>query len=189
MTERPAAAGRAPLLFAFAAIYVAWGSTYLAIRFAIETIPPFFVAGSRHLAAGALLYGWARARGGTAPTRAQWLTVAGLGALMLLGGNGAVTWSEQRVPSGLAAAEVSARSLLSVGYLVVFGSLIGFSAYVWLMRVSTPARVATYAYVNPVVAVALGAAFGGEPLTLRTLLASAVIVLAVVAIVSAPRPK
>jgi drug/metabolite transporter (DMT)-like permease len=298
VTERPAAAGRAPLLFAFAAIYVVWGSTYLAIRFAIETIPPFFVAGSRHLAAGALLYGWARARGAAAPTRAQWLTAAGLGALMLLGGNGAVTWSEQRVPSGLAAvivatvplwivllegrrptarvalglalglagigllvgpgeiagagridplgalvlvggslswaigslrgrtaalpaspqvstaaqmltggglllalglaagelprlaaAEVSARSLLSVGYLVVFGSLIGFSAYVWLMRVSTPARVATYAYVNPVVAVALGAAFGGEPLTLRTLLASAVIVLAVVAIVSAPRPK
>ena len=298
MTERPAAAPRGRLLLAFAAIYLVWGSTYLAIRFAIETIPPFFVAGARHVAAGALLYAWARGRGATAPTRAQWLTAAGLGGLMLLGGNGAVTWSEQRVPSGLAAvivatvplwivllegkrpsrrvtlgivlglagigllvgpgeiagagridplgalvlvggslswaigslrgrtarlpaspqvstaaqmltggglllalglatgelprllaAAVSPRSLLAVAYLVVFGSLIGFSAYVWLMRVAAPARVATYAYVNPVVAVALGAAFGGEPLTLRTLLASAVIVLAVISIVGTPRAK
>ncbi len=298
MIDRPAAAPRGRLLLAFAAIYVVWGSTYLAIRFAIETIPPFFVAGSRHLVAGTLLYAWARGRGAAPPTRAEWLTAAGLGALMLLGGNGAVTWSEQRVPSGLAAvivatvplwmvllegkrptrrvvfglglglagigllvgpgeiagvgrvdplgalvlvggslswaigslrgrkarlpaspqvstaaqmltggglllvlglatgegprlaaAAVSSRSLLSVAYLVVFGSLIGFSAYVWLMRVSTPARVATYAYVNPVVAVALGAAFGGEPLTARTLAASAIIVLAVVAIVRTPREK
>ena len=298
MTERPAAAPRGRLLLAFAAIYLVWGSTYLAIRFAIETIPPFLVAGARHVAAGALLYAWARGRGATAPTRAQWLTAAGLGGLMLLGGNGAVTWSEQRVPSGLAAvivatvplwivllegkrpsrrvalgivlglagigllvgpgeiagagridplgalvlvggslswaigslrgraaglpaspqvstaaqmltggslllvlglaagelprllaSEVSPRSLLALAYLVVFGSLIGFSAYVWLMRVATPARVATYAYVNPVVAVALGAAFGGEPLTFRTLLAAAIIVLAVVAIVRAPRAK
>jgi drug/metabolite transporter (DMT)-like permease len=295
---RPESATRTRLLLAFASIYIVWGSTYLAIRFAIETIPPFFVAGSRHVVAGGLLYAWARARGAAPPTRADWGTAAGLGALMLLGGNGAVTWAEQRIPSGLAAvivatvplwivllegrrptprvaaglmlglagigllvgpgelagagrvdllgalvlvggslswaigslrgrraalpaspqvataaqmltggalllalglatgegarlaaAGVSPKSLLAVGYLVVFGSLIGFSAYVWLMRVSTPARVATYAYVNPVVAVALGAAFGGEPLTPRTLLASAVIVTGVVAIVSAPRPK
>ena len=298
MTEPPAAVRRGRLLLAFAAVYVVWGSTYLAIRFAIETIPPFVVAGSRHVVAGALLYAWARARGAAAPSPVQWLTAAGLGALMLLGGNGAVTWAEQRVPSGLAAvivatvplwivllegerptprvvlglvmglagigllvgpgeiagagridpvgaavlvggslswaigslrgrtaqlpaspqastaaqmltggglllvlglaagelprllaSEVSPRSLSAVAYLVVFGSLIGFSAYVWLMRVSTPARVATYAYVNPVVAVSLGVAFGGEPLTLRTLLASAIIVLAVVAIVRAPRAK
>lgn len=290
----PAPRGR--VLLAFAAIYLVWGSTYLAIRLAIETIPPFFVAGARHVVAGTLLYAWARARGGAAPAGRQWWTAAGLGALMLLGGNGAVTWAEQRVASGLAAVivatvplwivllegkrptprvllglalglagisllvgpgeiagagridplgalvlvggslswavgslrgrtarlppspqvstaaqmltggglllalglatgevprllatEVSARSLLAVAYLVVFGSLIGFSAYVWLMRVSSPARVATYAFVNPVVAVALGAAFGGEPLTPRTLLASAVIVAAVVSIVAVPR--
>jgi drug/metabolite transporter (DMT)-like permease len=78
--------------------------------------------------------------------------------------------------------QVSPRSVLALGYLIVFGSLMAFSAYIWLLRVSTPARASTYAYVNPVVAVFLGWALGGEPLTLRTLLAAAVIVAAVVII-------
>jgi drug/metabolite transporter (DMT)-like permease len=83
---------------------------------------------------------------------------------------------------GLEVAAVSARSLLALGYLVVFGSLVGFSAYVWLLRVSTPARVATYAYVNPVVALVLGWAVAGEPLTFRSLAAAAIIIGAVVVI-------
>jgi drug/metabolite transporter (DMT)-like permease len=77
---------------------------------------------------------------------------------------------------------VSLRSILALGYLIVFGSLIGFTSYIWLLRVTTLARASTYAYVNPVVAVFLGWALGDEPLTLRTLLAAAVIVTAVVVI-------
>jgi drug/metabolite transporter (DMT)-like permease len=78
--------------------------------------------------------------------------------------------------------QISPRSVLALSYLILFGSLVAFSAYIWLLRVSTPARAATYAYVNPIVAVFLGWALGGEPLTLRTLLAAAVIVSAVVII-------
>jgi drug/metabolite transporter (DMT)-like permease len=76
----------------------------------------------------------------------------------------------------------SAKSLLALGFLIVFGSLVAFTAYIWLLRVSTPARVSTYAYVNPVVAVFLGWAFDHEPVTARTLLAAAVIVASVVVI-------
>lgn len=281
---------------AFSAIYLIWGSTYLAIRFAIETLPPFFMAGTRFVIAGAVLYGFARLRGASPPARFHWGTAAVVGGLLLLGGNGGVSWAEQLVPSGLAALliatvplwmvvldwvwhggvrpggrvavgllsgfagvallvspgelaggshvdpvgaavlmlaalswaagslysrrarlpdspllgtamemfaggvlllmaglvtgewarleidEVSLRSVLSVGYLIVFGSLIGFTAYIWLLKVTTPARVSTYAYVNPVVAVFLGWALASEPLTFRTLLAAAVIVTAVVLI-------
>lgn len=287
-------ASRAKLVAAFAAVYVIWGSTYLAIRFAIETIPPFFMAGARFLIAGGVLYAWVRLRGAERPTRAQWGAATIVGGLLLLGGNGAVVWAEQYVPSGLAsllvatvpvwmvlldwaraggtrpsavvlagvalglgglvllvdprslasgsAADpigaavlvlgslawavgslyskrakmptvpllatgmqmlaggallvlaglltgevarfaphaVSARSVSALMYLVVFGSLVGFTAYIWLLRVATPAQVSTYAYVNPVVAVFLGWALAGEPLTPRTLLAAAVIVGAVV---------
>ena len=278
---------------AFAAIYLIWGSTYLGIRFAIETLPPFLMAAIRFLIAGTLLYTRARLRGAPPGTRVQWRDAAILGGLMLLGGNGGVTWAEQRVPSGLAAlliatiplwmvvldalrpggawpgrrvtfgvgmgligillligpgqitgsrsidtlgaavllfaalswaigslyvrraqlpaaplqgtamemlagslwlflaggvsgewgrldlASVSVRSWMALGYLVVFGSIIAFSAYVWLLRVSTPARASTYAFVNPVVAVFLGWALADEPLTAQTLLAAAVIVAAV----------
>jgi drug/metabolite transporter (DMT)-like permease len=281
---------------AFAAIYILWGSTYLAILFAIETLPPFWMAASRFLLAGSLLYAWARWRGAPPPTRLHWRGAAVVGALLLLGGNGGVVWAEQRVPSGLAAllvatvplwmvmldgvgsgwrrpplqvlagiaiglggvallvgpgtlvggqgadpvgaavlvlaslswaagslyarraplpsspllgtamemiggglclvvaglvagehrrldlAAASPKSLLAVAYLVVFGSLIGFTAYVYLLRHSRPALVATYAYVNPVVAVLLGWAFAGEPLSARTLLAGGIIVGAVVLI-------
>jgi len=288
--------GTARLVAGFGAVYVIWGSTYLAIRIAIETIPPFTMAGFRFLLAGALLYPWARLRHrGPAPTAGQWASTLLLGGLLFLGGNGTVVWAELSQPSGLVAlvvgmvpiwmvlvdwllgtgarpgpvlilgllwgffgvgllastggltgpgsallpalvvmgggvtwaigsiraktldlptqpglvaamemlgggallllfgaltgelgrfdpGAVSMRSVLAVLYLVTFGSLIAFSAFVWLMKVSTPARVATYAYVNPVVALLLGWALAGEPLTPRTLLAAAIILSAVVLI-------
>jgi drug/metabolite transporter (DMT)-like permease len=281
---------------AFAAVYLIWGSTYLAIRFAIETVPPFTMAGVRYLIAGAVLYGWMRLRGTSSPTRYHWISAAIVGGLLLLGGNGGVVWAEQRVPSGLTAllitsvplwmallnwlrpggmrpsgpvaiglftgfagvallvspgelagglhvdplggavlllaslswaagslysrharfpesallatamemiaggvlllaaglvagewarldlAAVSPKSFLAFAYLIAFGSLVGFTAYIWLLRVTTPARVSTYAYVNPVVAVFLGWALAGEPLTPRTLIAAAIIICAVVLI-------
>ncbi len=91
------------LIAAFAAVYIIWGSTYLAIHFAIETIPPLLMAGVRFLIAGALTYGVLRARGAVAPTRANWKAAAVVGGLLLLGGNGALVWGEQHAPSGLAA--------------------------------------------------------------------------------------
>lgn len=300
MTERTGDGDpRARLIAAFAAIYVIWGSTYLAIKFAIETIPPFLMAATRFLVAGALLYGWMRFRGTPKPPRETWGPAAIVGALLLLFGNGTVVWAEQRVPSGLAALIVSVvplwmvlidwlrpggmrprgmviagvllglagvivligpgdlaggngvdplgaaaltlgslcwaagsiyamhaklperaglatamemlaggallaltglafgeagrldvgaitpRSALSLLYLIIFGSLIAFSAYVWLLTKSTPARVATHSYVNPVVAVILGWALASEPLSLRTLIAAAVIVGSVALITTA----
>src|SRR5512144_1791920 len=94
---------RAEVVLAFAAVYVLWGSTYLAIRIGVETIPPFLMAGLRHLTAGVLLYAWMRLRGTPPPQRRHWRSAAVIGGLMLLGGNGLVTWAEKRVPSGLAA--------------------------------------------------------------------------------------
>jgi drug/metabolite transporter (DMT)-like permease len=287
---------------AFAIVYLVWGSTYLAILFAIDTLPPFLMASVRFLIAGGLLYGWARLQGAARPTANQWRAAAIVGLLLLLGGNGLVVWSETRVASGVAAllvgivpcwmvlldwarpggvrpagqvvlglvlglaglvwligpdsllgggradllgasavllasffwaagsiysrhasmpqspflstamqmlaasgalllvgltfgeasllerAAVSRSSLLALGYLIVFGSIVGFTAYVWLLRVSTPARVSTYAYVNPVVAVFLGWALADEALTMRMLIAAAVIVSGVALITLAPRP-
>jgi drug/metabolite transporter (DMT)-like permease len=281
---------------AFAAVYVLWGSTYLAIRFTLESLPPFAMAASRFLIAGTLLFAWARWRGAAAPKAIHWRSATIVGVLMLLGGNGGVVWAEQRVPSGLAAllvatvplwmvmldgagrgwrrpptqvllgvaaglagvallvgpgrfagghavdplgaavlifaslcwtagslysrravlpasplvatamemigggaglavagllsgdwqrldlAAATPRSLMAVAYLIVFGSLVGFTAYVWLLRVSTPPLVATYAYVNPVVAVLLGWALADEPVNARTLIAAAIIVGAVMLI-------
>jgi drug/metabolite transporter (DMT)-like permease len=296
------APSRVAAMSAFAILYVVWGSTYLAILFAIETLPPFLMASLRFFIAGSLLYAWSRSvSGAAAPSLAQWRAAAIVGVLLLVGGNGLVVWSEQRIASGVAAllvgtvpcfmvlldwlrpggvrpsgrvvaglvlgllgllwlvgpdsvmgggradlvgagalvlasfswaygsiysrqaslpsspflttamqmlaasagllvvaiafgepwqfsvAAVSLRSILSLAYLVVFGSIMAFSAYVWLLRVSTPARVSTYAYVNPVVAVLLGAAFAGEALTVRMLVAAAVIVSGVALITLAPR--
>lgn len=292
LAVRPA--GR--LTAAFAAIYVIWGSTYLAIAFAIQTIPPFLMAGARFLLAGGVLYLWARATGAPRPRRAQWGWAFLLGGLFFLIGNGAVVWVEQEIPSGLTAlivalvsvwtallewarpggarpsgmvlagivlgfagvallvlpgrtggavaiggvlllvgstfawalgsvlsrtadlpsstslvsgmemlaggvllalvsaaigdwarfspAAVDARSLLSFIYLVVFGSLVTFTAFAWLLKVTTPNKVATAGYVNPMVAVLLGWGFGGETLSGRTILASLVIVGAVVLIIT-----
>jgi drug/metabolite transporter (DMT)-like permease len=294
---------RSRVLAAFAAVYVIWGSTYLAIRYAVETLPPFSMTGVRFLVAGALLYGWARLRGAARPVLSHWRSAAIVGGLLLVGGTGTVAWAEQRVASGIAAllgatvplwivlmnwatpgearpsgrlmggvalglaglailigpdsaagqsgvqmldtavllaatlswaagslysrhaarpasmplgmgmemlaggalcivagllageewaidpGAVSRSSLLALAYLIVFGSLIGFTSYLWLLRVSTPARVSTHAYVNPVVAVLLGWALAGEPLTGGTLLAAAVIVGAVVLITSGQRVR
>jgi drug/metabolite transporter (DMT)-like permease len=294
---------RLKIVVAFAAIYLVWGSTYLAIRLAIETLPPFLMAGVRFVIAGVILYGWTRWRGAPRPGRGHWAAAGIVGGLMLLGGNGGVVWAEQRVPSGLTSvliatvplwvallewlrcgtrpsrpmaiglamglagiillvgptelagssrmdllgavvlilaalswaagslysrraslpaspllatamemlagglllllaslvtgqaadldlSQVSLQSVLALGYLIVFGSLVAFTAYTWLLRVTSPARAATYAYVNPAVAVFLGWALGGEPLTVRTLLAAAIIVGAVVVITSyQPRPE
>lgn len=292
--RRPAT--RTQLVLAFAAVYVLWGSTYLAIRFGVETIPPFLMAGLRHLSAGAILFGWLRLRGTPWPGRRHWGPAAAIGALMLLGGNGLVSWAEQRVPSGLAAlivacvpiwmtvldgiqnrrrphgvviaglgvglaglaflvvpgrfaggahvdlvgagalllaslswasgslyarraklpastllatamemvaggaallcasaalgewrgfvlSAVSTRSLAALAYLIVAGSLLGFTAYVFLLGATTPARVGTYAYVNPIVAVFLGWAFAGEAVTARTVIAALAIVGAVASII------
>ena len=292
----PERASRTRILLAFAALYIVWGSTYLAIRFAIETIPPFLMAGARFVLSGVVLYLVSLARGSGRASATHWRSAAIVGVLLLLGGNGAVVWAEQYVPSGVAAllvatvplwmvlfdwarpdgrrptagvvaglvlglvglallvglddlksregvhlggalvltlgaiswsagsivskqlslpkdplaatglemitggaalfvlsaamgemsgfrvADVSLRSLLSWGYLVTFGSLIGFTAYIWLLRVVSPAKVSTYAYVNPVVAVFLGWLIANEPLTVRMGVAAAVIIAAVVLI-------
>src|SRR5262249_23407548 len=92
---------------AFLAVYIIWGSTYLAIRFAIDTVPPFLMAGTRFLIAGVLLYIWARLRGAERPTVLNWRSAALVGGLLLLGGNGMVSWAEQVVPSSLAALLIS----------------------------------------------------------------------------------
>lgn len=283
---RPA---RAMILTAFAVVYVVWGSTYLAIRYAVETLPPFLMAGARFVLAGGILAIWAMWRDGERATPANWRAATIAGALLLLGGNGAVVWAEQRVPSGLAAllvatmpfwlvladwlrpggkapragvalgiamglagmiilvgpgslggdavdpvgaavltfgaaswaigslyareaplprnavfgtglemlaggalllllgaatgepgrldlSRASTASLAGFFYLVVFGSLIGFTAFAWLLRVATPAAVSTYAFVNPVVAVLLGWAIAHEPVSSRTIAAAAVII-------------
>jgi drug/metabolite transporter (DMT)-like permease len=297
MPER--AGSRTSLLLAFALVYVIWGSTYLAIRYGIETIPPFLMAGTRFLTAGTILYAWARVAGAPRPRPIEWRSAVITGGLMLLVGNGTVTWSEQRIPSGIAAlivacvplwmvvldwkrptartvaglalgilgiailvgpekmaggrrvdlvaslalvcssfcwavgsiytrkaalpeskflatamqmlsggalllvvgaaagegsrldvSAVSWSSIAALAYLVTFGSIVAYTAYTYLLRVTTPARVATYAYVNPVVAIFLGWLFAGEALTVRTLLAAAVIVAAVAMILSRGRqPK
>jgi drug/metabolite transporter (DMT)-like permease len=287
---------RALRIAAFGALYVIWGSTYLAIRIAIEDIPPFAMAAIRFLIAGSLLYGWVRARGVARPTRVQWRNALLVGCLLLTVGNGFVVRSELTVPSGLAAVliammpawmalfewlldrrkkpgaqvvcgialglvgvvalvgpglrsagapidpvgaalivmaeiawvlgslyarradlpksaplatamemlwggallavvslalgewrgfdprAVSWSAWLALAYLIVFGSLIALSAYVWLLSVTTTARVSTYAYVNPVIAVFLGWMFADERLTPRTWIAAAAIITAVVVI-------
>jgi drug/metabolite transporter (DMT)-like permease len=285
---------RVRLLVAYGIVYVLWGSTYLAIRYAVQTLPPFLLGGTRFLLAGGILFTWSRIIRKEAPlSAAHWLRAAVSGAFMLLGGNGAVVWAEQSVPSNLAAllaatmpfwmvlfewlgparrppastvvgglivgiagiavlvgdstgfsptgssmpgaaivvagsvswaagslysryanfptgfcppaaqmlaggtllvalsvasgeihgldpAAVSAASVLSWGYLVTVGSLVGFTAYIWLLRHQPPARVSTYAYVNPVVAVLLGWAIAGEALSPRAIAAGAMVVAAVV---------
>ena len=291
---------RLKLVAALGIVYVVWGSTYLAIKVGIETLPPMFMAGARFLLAGVLLYAWtARTRNGerpVTPTRRHWLSAAIAGLLMLLGGNGAVTWAEQQIDSGMAAllvasvplwmaliawwqdsrrptgpvvlglaigfggvaalvrpsgegtdivsagvvltgsflwalgsmyvrkkqvhpdplratamqmlaaaggfavvgvvlgepaqtdlASASFASVAAVLYLAVFGSLVAFTAYTWLLRNTTPATVSTYAYVNPVVAVALGVLVLSEPLTPAILVSGGLILVGVALIVGGDR--
>jgi drug/metabolite transporter (DMT)-like permease len=282
---------------ALAIVYVVWGSTYLAIRIGVETIPPFLMSGMRQATAGLLLYAWLRWRGVPRPERAHWRSATIIGALMLLIGNGGVAWAERVVPSGLTALliatmpmwmvlldwlwhdaarptarvvvglafgfagagllvapgqfaggahvdrlgavvlfvatvgwaigslysrraklpasalfgaamemvtggvlllvasamvgewrgfawrTVSARSWIATAYLTVFGSMLAYTAYMWLMKVTTPARASTNAFVNPVVAVVLGWWLADEPITPRIMLAALIIVVAVVLII------
>ena len=293
------------LALAFAAIYLVWGSTYLAIRYAVETIPPLVTAGIRHSIAGTVLLGWAWARG-FRPTRAHWISGFVLGALFFLIGHGTLHWAEQYVGSGLAAlliatepmfilvlawsmgqqkisllsalglglgvagvaaltgvelsvkgssvlallavlagsfswsagvvispklklpndalgrtalptsaarsccwrpqasrgefhathwASISMKSILGLAYLIVFGSIVAFTSYTWLLQKCPPALVATHTYANPVVAVFLGWLLASEPLTMRVVMASVAILGAIVLIrkgeqkVEAKRPE
>lgn len=296
---------KSTIITAFAAIYLIWGSTYLGILFAIESIPPMLMSGSRYLLAGLVMYAMARMQGAARSGWGDWRTAAIVGAALLLGGNGGVTIAEQWVPSGLAAVVVatvpiymallgwlmktgprptsmiwlglaggfagvalllapnadvttqqyphlrfgmlvllcssflwSAGSVysrraqnapspflaagqqmicggglmllagfvtgepgrfdihrvtwLSIGawvYLVLIGAIVGFTAYIWLLRHCDPAKVATYAYVNPIVAVLLGAAFAGETLTLRTVAAALLIIGSVALVITAEQWK
>ena len=289
---------RVLIILAFAAVYVVWGSTYLGIRYAIETLPPFLMAGTRFSLAGAILFTWALLTGESIRSSfSQWPKALAIGGLLLLGGNGGVTWAEKYIPSGFAALlitteplwvvvlnwtlsrtrpngkvllgvfigmagvgllvgdglkagitgssisfvavgvsllasvawaagsvyasrypikastsmasgmqmlgggslllvlalavgdpqrlNLAAASWVSIGaffYLLVFGSLVGFTAYSYLLRNVSPARAATYAYVNPVVAVFLGWLLAGEPLTFRMLIAAAIIICSVILI-------
>jgi len=292
-------ASRAQITAAFASIYIIWGSTYLAIRYAIQTIPPFIMGGVRFLISGVLLYVWARYRGAPKPPLLHWRNAIIAGGFLLLGGNGAVVWAEQLVPSGLTALlvsilpfwlviiewarpprkrpggavlgglllgfvgivvlvgagtvggkgdvkplgalvlilgslcwaigsfwsrdaklpdsgllttgmemlgggamlltvgvasgelshfdvyRVSHASILGLGYLITFGSLLGFTSYIWLLDKVSPARLGTYAYVNPIVAVLLGWAIAGETLSARTAIAAAIVICAVALITTA----
>jgi drug/metabolite transporter (DMT)-like permease len=281
-------ASRIPLILGFAAIYLIWGSTYLGIRYAVETIPPFLMMGIRHFVAGSLVFAWARLRGAPAPRFQQWVWALIAGAFLFLGGHGVLAWAEQEVPSGLAALlcatlplwtvliartdhteprlgakacagvllgfsgvailigpdvlrqrldvlaaggvissallwalgtsytrrvdlpsskilsaamqmvcggvlllvaglisgeggrlhaqDLTARSVFSLAYLIVFGSIVAFTVYTWLVSVSSPSMLSTYAYVNPVIAVLLGSVLAHEAVGARTLVATAVIV-------------
>src|SRR6266702_2015256 len=289
------------IILAFAALYLIWGSTYLGIRFAIETIPPFLMAGARVLIAGLIMYSIAWSQGIGQSTWQNWRTSLIIGACLLLGGNGGVTISEKYIDSGLAAlivatvpiyivvlgwasgmaprptpivwlglaggfigvgillgpalrlssndgrhpaigmsillvssfiwsagslysrtakhaaspfltaaqqmlcggallllagivtrelprfhpSFISMLSLASFVYLVIIGAVVGYTAYIWLLRHCEPAKVATYAYVNPIVAVLLGALFAGETLTIRTLIAAGLIIGSVALVITA----
>jgi len=113
-TRPSSAPPRWQMIAAFASVYLIWGSTYLGIRFAIETIPVFLMASARFLIAGALLFAWQRRRGAPAPSRLHWRSAAVVGLLMIVGGNGAVTWSEQHVASGFAALMIGAEPIYIV---------------------------------------------------------------------------
>ncbi len=132
------------IAIALLAIYTIWGSTYLAIRFAVETIPPFLMAAIRFLIPGLLLVAWRRLAGDPAPTRRQWFSAAVIGLLLLLGGNGLVSWAERRIDSGIAALLVGTTPIWLVltdsvagrrmpGWQAILGLLIGFGGVVMLI--------------------------------------------------------
>ena len=285
---------KATVAIALAAVYLIWGSTYLAIRFALEGgFPPFLLGGIRFVIAGGLMYAVLRWRGMAAPTRPQWINAAAMGVMLLLLGNGMVNYAEQTVSSGMAAVAVAsaplwmamfammrgehpnwiewiglgigfvgvvwlnidsslsaskagmiallvatvawsfgsiwsrgrdmappfmgaaaqmlcggvamcvlgavlgerfhavptATALAAFSYLIVFGSIIGFSAYIWLLHHVRPALAGSYAYVNPAIAVMLGAALAHEHFAAQELAAMGVILLGVVAITLAKAKK
>lgn len=151
------------LIASFLAVYVIWGSTYFAIRIGLESFPPLLLAGTRHIGAGLLLYAIFR-RSGTRPARAQWVTAAITGLLLLFGGNGGVCWAEQSVPSGITALLVATVTLwmVLVDWLrpgghrpsarVLFGIVIGFAGMLVLVG---PARLGNSGRVDPVGAAVL----------------------------------
>ncbi|HEX3008208.1 MAG TPA: EamA family transporter [Bacteroidales bacterium] len=280
------------ILASFIAIYFVWGTTYLAIKYAIETIPPFLMMGLRSLTAGIVLYLWGRLRGDANVTRKELPSLILIGSLFFLVGHGVLAWSQQTVPSGVAAllissepiiialfeplftkegrigrqtifgmfiglcgiavlvipqgldfknasllgsfgiivsasswssgaiysrvaklprspfitgglqlifggtllmlasftlgewttftfSQISVRSWLGLAYLVVFGSIIAFSSYTWLLSVTSATRISTHTFVNPIVAVLVGWAFGGEALTAGMIVALVLIIISV----------
>ncbi|HXS78943.1 MAG TPA: EamA family transporter, partial [Gammaproteobacteria bacterium] len=149
-TDSTMAPSRLALATAFAIVYVIWGSTFLAILFAIETLPPFLMASARFLVAGSVLYAWSRLmNGAAAPSLANWRATALVGTLLLLGGNGLLVWSEQRIPSGVAALLVGTVPCFMVvldwlrpggvrpTVLVTAGLLLGLLGLVWLVGPDT----------------------------------------------------
>jgi len=144
-------------------VYIVWGSTYLAIRFAVQTMPPFLMAATRFLIAGVVLFVFRRARGDAAPSDGEWRSAAIIGLLLLLGGNGGVVWAEQRVNSGHAALMIGATPLWMVlfdslrpggkrpGALTIASVLIGFAGLVSLIGVGA----SNADRIDPIGAVAL----------------------------------
>ena len=306
MSEPRSAPRRLTLIAAFAALYIIWGSTYLGIRFAIESIPPLLMAGVRFFLAGVIMYAIALWQGAPKSSFAEWRAAFIIGACLLFFGNGSVTIAEQWVPTGLASllvatvpiyiallawltraaprprplvllglvagfigvgvlvgpalsappvggsqhaglgmlillfgsllwsigslysrrarnnaspflssaqtmlcggglmiiaglaygearsfrfSQVTALSLGAFTYLVLIGAVVGYTAYIWLLRHCDPSKVATYAYVNPVVAVLLGALFAGEKPTFRTAVAAAIIVGSVAVVITAQQVR
>jgi drug/metabolite transporter (DMT)-like permease len=287
-------------LLAFASIYLIWGSTYLAIRYGIESFAPYRMMGVRSIIAGSVLYLWGRRQSAERISSAHWLSGFVLGALFFLGGHGSLAWAEKRIPSGVASllvatipvwlalfeiaagrirltsrlvlglalgfggvlfltepaellpgesmdilgaavvlasatswaigtvlsrkltlprsailssamsllgggslllavsflagesapsSEISWVSIAAVAYLIVFGSIVGLVAYMWLLRVETASKVGTYAFVNPGIAVFLGWLAGGESLSGRILLATALMVSGVAILVTSKEEK
>jgi drug/metabolite transporter (DMT)-like permease len=141
---------RKGLWIALIALYIVWGSTYLAIRFAVETIPPFLHASLRFLISGAILYIWRRAAGDRTPTNSNWKAAAVVGTLLLVGGNGLVSLAEKNVPSGIAALIVSTSPLWLVlfeamrpggakpSWQAILGLIIGFGG---VFLLTDPARI------------------------------------------------
>jgi drug/metabolite transporter (DMT)-like permease len=155
---------RAGIAGAFAAICLVWGSVYLAVRFAIETLPPFLMVGSRMAFAGLLLYAWARWRGAAAPTVEHWRSAVMIGALVIVAGSGGVAWAQQRVPSGLTALLVATEPFWLVlldwwwhggerpPARVALGIALGFAGVALLVA---PGRITSSAPVNLVGAAAI----------------------------------
>lgn len=306
MSSAFSAPRRVSIIAAFAALYLVWGSTYLGIRLAIDSIPPLLMAGTRFFLAGMIMLVIARIQGGAIFSRSGWRSAFVVGACLLFFGNGGVTVAEQWVPTGLASLLVatvpiyiallawligssgrprplvllglaggflgvgilvgpaltgapaggsshvglgmlillfgslvwsigslysrhahasvspflsSAQTMLCGGalmivaglatgeaadfhparltlislgafaYLVLVGAVVGYTAYIWLLRHCDPAKVATYAYVNPIVAVLLGTSFAGETLTGRTSVAAAIIIGSVALVISSEQAK
>src|SRR5438094_765542 len=180
-----AARPAARIWLALGTVYILWGSTYVGIKYAIETIPPLLMSSHRFIAAGGVLYLLAIRTGDRRRepigTRQRMAALGFRVPLLLLGVASILTGELGRVHWQ----QVSTTSLLALLYLIVFGSLVGFSAYVWLLRSAPLSLVSTYAYVNPVVAVILGTIFVGEAINARLVIAGGIIILAVALIVVA----